>query len=244
MKKLFLIISGLVGIVLVVFFAASLSQRTPQSKSIPSVDALLLHGYWLSQKDSGPVTLSLRGELEVKAAYLLYQHNKTEYVIVPAGPIWGSKYPSLGEFMAQRLMQLGIPSNKIILDPTAMDTYEEVSVGVKNAQQHHFGSLGDLAASQHIPVIKQLFKVQHASADFFSYEDVINTYGSLEDKQAIKMLTASLYSLGFDIYELAVRIVLLIDPHYRLLTNHAYATRTHKGPYGGVPLLPIDKYEL
>ena len=146
--------------------------------------------------------------------------------------------------MTGRLEELGVPKEKIILDPTAMDTYEEITVGLEIAKQHRFQTIGDLAASQHIPVIRQLFKVQNASATYLSYEDVIKIYGSREDKQSVHDLSHSLYSLGFGLYEMAVRAILFVDPRYQLLTQHAKATRNHKGPYGGVPFLPVDKYEL
>lgn len=219
-----------------------LFQSIPQTKSFPHVQALLIHGYWLSQKGNGPVTLSRRSELEVKAAYLLYKNKKADYLFVPAGPIWGNKYPSLGEVMAKRLVTLGVPQDKIILQPTAMDTYEEIEIFLDVAKQNHWETLGDLASYRHDLTIPTLFRNQHAEADFLTFEQVLNSLGTSEDKQVVKSLTHSIYDFGFGLYELSVRAILFADPRYQLLGSHARATRNHKTSYGGIFFIPIDTY--
>ena len=243
-KLLFMVISGLVGIVVITFFAVFLFQKTPQTTHISHTNALLLHGYWLSQKDNGPVSLSLRSEMEVKAAYLLYKNNKTEYLVITAGPIWGNTYPPLGVIMTQRLMQLGVPTSKIILIPTAMDTYEEIHVFLTTARQHHWQSLGDLAAFRHDLTIPQLFATQHASAIYLSVEQVLTQMGDRSDQKMVQNIAHSIYDLGFGLYEFCVRVILFVDPRYQLLGNHARSTRTHKASYGGIFFIPIDKYNL
>lgn len=242
-KKLLIISITLLfffGIGLIIF----LFQTIPQAKTFPRTDALLLHSYWLSQKGNGPVTLSLRSELEVKAAYLLYKKHKVTYLVITDASIWGKNYPTIGKVMQQELIRFGVPPDKIILKETAMDTYEEVTVFLQIARQHHFTSLSDLAAYEHLLVIPQLFKVQENSPLYFSVEQVIHTFGDASDKQTIQELSHSIYTIGFGLYELAVRATLVFDPRYHLLTQHAHATRNHKSPYGSILFFPVDKYEL
>lgn len=243
MKRLLLLCLAAL-IILSSFLAILLFHTIPQTNSFPHTQALLLHGYWLSQKGNGPVTLSLRSELEVKAAYLLYKNRKADYLFVPAGSIWGKNYPSLGQVMADRLAQLGVPKDKIILQPTAMDTYEEVTSFLQAAPKHNWRTLGDLAALEHDLVIPQLFSVQHASATYFTVEQVIIKFSNATDHQTIHDLSSSIYTVGFGLYELAVRGILIVDPRYQLLTQHARATRNHKTTYGGIFFLPIDHYQL
>lgn len=221
---------------------AVLFQTIPQSKTFPHTDAILLHCYWLSQKDNGPVRLSLRSELEARAAFLLYKNHKADYFVITGGPIWGDNYPSIGKVMQQELIRLGVPEKNIILKESAMDTYEEVTVFLQIAKEHHFLTLSDLAAYQHLLIIPQLFTVQRGSAIYFSVEEVLKTFGQTQDKQAIENLSHSLYSIGFGLYELLVKGILVFDPKYQLLTHHARATRNHKAPYGAVLFLPIDTY--
>lgn len=218
---------------------------TPQVKKITHrYDAVVIHGYWLSQKDNGPVGLSFRSMLAVKAAAYLYRNDVTNIFVVPAGPVWGSTYPSIGKVMSSELQKIGVPAKNIIVADSGMDTNQEVAIFLSLAKEHHWQSLGDLAAAQHSSVIQALYQNRQTSVDLLSYEDIIRQYGTPDEKKILASFSHSFYEYDFTLYEQLVKTAMLFDPKYVLLGKIAQESRVKKSSNGGVYFLPTDIFQL
>ncbi len=245
MTKKYVVIASSLLFLIVGFFTYLLLRNYSNQSTIPSSsEALLLHGYWLSQKGDGPLKLSLRSQLEIQAAAVIYKQYPNLYLVINAGPIWGSHYLSLGTVMKKEIIQLGVPEEKIIFQDNAMDTYDEIVSFLSLAKKYNWTQLVDLAASQHDTSIPTLYTNLNAQATYVTAESILRTYGTQSQKNTVNQLTFSQYEVGLSLYEDFVRIALIVDPNYQLLGAHARSTRNRKTPYGGIPFIPVDKYDL
>ena len=102
-------------------------------------DAVLVHGYWLSQgKDKlgrdRPVIPSLRARLGVRAAVLMYQEGLVKNIVLAGGHIWGGDYPSSAELMAKDAVgRYHVPAESVFIGGDAISTDEEVKI-IENKQ--------------------------------------------------------------------------------------------------------------
>lgn len=239
------IVLGLVCIFFVLIISLTIPFANTPTQSVHTLthaDAILVHGYWFSQKENGPIVLSIRSQLAIKAASIVYFQGKTSYIVLDAGPIWGNAYPTLGKEMEKQLEAQGVPQNNIIVRDIAMDTYEEVAEFLQLAKQYHWKALGDIAALQQDISIPTLYKNQNSQATYMTIENIITTQGTGEDKKLLASLWP--YEPGFRLYENIVRVTLFFDPQYQLLGHFAKSIRAKKAPYGSIPFLPIDSYNL
>lgn len=207
-------------------------------------DAVLVHGYWLSQiGDTGQVDLSLRSELAVRAASTLFKSGQVDYIVVTAGPIWGLRYESLGKRMSDELQIYGVPQDKIILQDTAIDTNDEITTFLQIAKQYNWTTLEDLAFTKQDLIIPTLYKNNGTQVSYLSVEKTLLADGVDEDTKAVNSLNQSWYEFNFAIYEDLIKTMMLVDRQYTFLHNQAVSQRIKKSGYG-LPFLPVDKYSL
>lgn len=97
----------------------------------PLFDAVLVHGYWLSQRgESGRLKMSSRSHIAARAAMLLYNKGRgAQNIVLTAGQVWGKEYPSSAKMMADELIRkYKIPAERIIVADTAINTDDEVAI--------------------------------------------------------------------------------------------------------------------
>ncbi|MBI2621444.1 MAG: hypothetical protein HYW63_02235 [Candidatus Levybacteria bacterium] len=126
--------------------------EAPQSR--PRYDALLAHGYWMSEHRTG---LGLRSRLSTRAAAVELNQRETKTVFVNLDRLWGPTEPSEGELIAKELEEhYHIPHEDIVLRQDAWSTGGEVKTFVEEAKQHGWTNLLDVAFSKHHSLISIL----------------------------------------------------------------------------------------
>lgn len=128
--------------------------EAPQSR--PRHDALLVHGYWMSEHRTG---LGLRSRLATRAAAIERNQGEAEKVFVNLDHLWGPTEPSEGKLVAKELEEhYHIPHGDIVLRQDAWSTGGEVGTFVEEARQHGWTNLLDIAFAKHHSLISILGK--------------------------------------------------------------------------------------
>ena len=142
----------------------------------PRYDALLIHGYWMSEPKPGNVRLALRSRLAVRAAVLAYDGGRgARKIVIDLGHLWGTDYPSEGNLMAKKLAdKYSIPHDAIILGENAYSTGGEVKSFLELAKQNGWTSLLDVAFARHHWTIPGVYKQ-------YGHEGISVAYGNIED---------------------------------------------------------------
>ena len=121
--------------------------EAPQSR--PRYDALVVHGYWMSEKGKR-TDLSLRSRLATRAGATEYIQGEAEKVFVNLDRLWGPSEPSEGELVAKGLEgHYHVPHEDIVLRQDAWSTGGEVKTFGEEAQQHGWNNLLDIAFAKH-----------------------------------------------------------------------------------------------
>lgn len=208
-------------------------------------DALLVHGYWLSQKGENPVEISLRSKLAVYATYLLYRNKQVKNIFLPAGHIWGKNFPSIAQLMEEELVKkYDVPKDNIIVSDEGLNTRSEITAFLKIAENKDWKSLGDLSFEAHhltIPIHYQRLKKK---AKFINVEDVIAQEGDSKNQKVLKWLKNSRFEFNFRLYQTLVKVVQFFDPDYKLLGGIADKTRDKKSHNSPLSFMAIDVYDL
>lgn len=178
-------------------------------ESLPKYDAILAHGYWMSEPKKGDVRLSLRSRLSARAAAFAYDHgNGAKKLIVDLGHLWGPNYPSEGSLMAKELELRGVPTEDIIFKESAFSTGGEVKSAIKLARENNWKRILDVGFYEHqrsIPAIYKEFK----GADLAELRSVEKIIGEMDNRHVISLvnkLSKSRYGITYKyIYELLKR---------------------------------------
>lgn len=204
---------------------------------IPSVDVIIVHSYWLSQRKDKIIELSFRGKKIVEAAAYLYKNSSSHpFILITGGKIWGNEYLSLSQLAKKELIEkYNIPQEKIIIKDEAFDTNEEIDVSLQIIKDKKWTTAIDLAWKKHFWTISLLYKVKGFKPNFISVEEIL--------PQQTKQFTHSIYEFNYFLYILLIRLALIFDPEYKLLGKSAKTIRGKKGNFG-LPFLPADKYSL
>lgn len=124
----------------------------------PRHDALLVHGYWMSEHRTG---LGLRSRLATRAVAKELIQGEAGKVFVNLDHLWGSAEPSEGKLVAKELEgHYHIPNEDIVLREDAWSTGGEVKTFVEQARERGWTNIVDIAFSKHhsfIPFITKIF---------------------------------------------------------------------------------------
>lgn len=240
---------------------------TPEAIQAPLFDAVLVHGYWLSQEGEGRVTRSLRSHVQDRAAAVFYHSGfGTKKLVLTAGHIWGPDYPSVAEVQKEELVRkYGVPEDDIVVKTTLVrdgevqevqTTDDEVEAFVQYANENELPILADIAPRVHnssiLPGvganIPDLYKKRKESVVTFPAEGIIlNSDEDPRIKAKIRGLGRSRFEWSFRLYEGVKKLILKLKPDYGVLSKRADAERSKKGDLG-LPFIasrfPIDKYSL
>jgi len=133
----------------------------------PRYDALLVHGYWLTDKtmvingkngivsEKHVTAPSLRTHLATRAAALAWDHGRgAGKIIVDLGKLWGPNHPAEGKIIADSLVKkYHVPREAIILRQESFSTYGEIKTALELAKQNGWTKLLDVAfASHHLTI--------------------------------------------------------------------------------------------
>lgn len=219
-------------------------KSTEQALNIP-FDAILIHGYWMSEPRKDDVRLALRSRLAVRAGVLAYNEGKgAKKIVIDLGHLWGPSYPTEGQLMADELQtKYDIPSEAIVLKEDAYSTGGEVKSFVELARQNGWTKLMDISFAKHHRTISRIYNESNTDADFKSVEEIIEEKDiNPHVKNLVKRLRRSKYELTYAFYETA-KWIFMHRPgfDYNVLEQKNKLARTDKGKEF---ILPIDVYKL
>lgn len=191
-------------------------------------DAILVHGYWLSQKgESETVKLSLRSQLNVEAAAILVK--TTRFLVLTVGHVWGEKYPPVASLMAEELVfKHHLPKNKIITVNQAVNTHEEIEIFLDLAKRHKWKNLASLASYAHFWTIPRIYDNKQISFTPLITEEIIPSSKDQRLINQVNLLQKSRYEFNYRLYQTAVWLALFFDPAYRVLGKLTRQSRNHK----------------
>lgn len=229
---------------------ASIHHEQPMSPDVKKsrYDALLVHGYWLTEK-RGKTALALRSRLATRAAALLYKEGRVGKIFLGAGKLWGDGYQSVGELMRQELETIyGIPHEDIITEDKAYSTGGEVKRFLQHARENGWTNLLDVAFDQHLRTIPDAFRQYKGKASFESVEQIIkDSKPNSHVLNLLDRLANSEFEADFATYEsillLGLKIPILNKTFfsYDRLEVKNRKTRTERGKDTS---LPIDVYRI
>ncbi|MCL4416032.1 MAG: hypothetical protein M1365_04950 [Actinobacteria bacterium] len=207
--------------------------RLQRSKTVSETpDAILTHGYWLSDRKPGSgfgTGLSLRSRLAVRATALGYksyqngfdqEKDKKPKVFLAAGEIWGENEPSVGELMKDELInKFHVPEGNIIVRDEAVGTSGEIDLFLEEAKKQGWTNVVDIAAKRHgwsLPIIwrrslkkvstKEEINVTRKSAEEIIKEKDTNRWA----KKLVDKFSHSKYERRYKFYQAVSIGVLLI----------------------------------
>jgi hypothetical protein len=227
-----------------------MSERAPRGPELigtpeqihPRYDALLVHGYWMSEHRTG---LALRSRLAAKAAALAYNNgNGASKLVVNLGHLWGPNYPTEGSLIAKELEEkYHIPHKVIILREDAYSTGGEVKSFLELARQNGWTNLLDIAFSSHHLTIPELYKEYSGIADFKSIEEILKTDSkSPHIENLLGRLSRSRHGKAYWLYERTKWLAMhRPDFNYDELEQRNKKARTNKGKDF---IVPVDVYKL
>ncbi len=210
----------------------------------PQFDAILVHGYWMSEHRTG---LSLRTRLAVRAGALAYDEGKgASHIVLPLGRMWGPDYESTGNLMADELRTYGVPEQAIIREGNAYSTGGEVKTFLEIARKNGWKNLLDIAFSKHFLTIPEVFKNYSKASDqnvqFRSVERIIEQNDATEISHLVQRLGKSRYEIAYRVYERGKWLLMhRLGFNYETLENRNREKRKDKGREF---IVPVDVYKL
>lgn len=223
-------------------------QKIQETDRVSIYDAILVHGYWMSEPTPGNVKLGLRSRLAARAASFLYEYGfGAEKVVIAGGHFWGPGYPSQGELMANELEgKYGIPKEDIILKDNAYSTGGEIKSIVDLSKENGWNSIADLAFSKHQLTIPKAYEEYGNSAQvkFISVEDVLRQRDEEKVVTLVEKLSTSRHEIALGIYE-GAKWLAMHKPgfSYRDLEEKNKKSRKNKGKDSPLPI-SLDVYKL
>jgi hypothetical protein len=212
-------------------------------------DAVLLHGYWLSQRGcKGRVRLSLRSRLSARAGALLHRAGTTQNLVMTVGHIWGADYPGVAQMMADELRQkYGVPASALYASNVAAHTQSEIGAAIQLAKKHGWQRYADVAPRTHHWTIRALYRKHGLNVRLIAIEDVIRTYDLARFAHLSQRMDASVHGWTYRVYEALKWSLWRATGNYAPFAATADAQRLRKGPVvgGRLRLWPqIDKFDL
>lgn len=232
--------------------------RSPEQEQEPQFDAVLVHGWCLSQNgEEAKVRGGLRAHFSELAAKILIDQKMAGCIVLTCGKIWGPQYPSVAQVMADELVtKYHVSNNHIIINDgdNALTTSEEIDSFLGLARQHGWKRLGDVGFKKHrrwaIPGIfkekgdqveivsdKETSVIQASpkpTVRLMTVEDIIFENIKVDEriKKILRDLTSikSKYEISFLIYELLKQLLLRAKGgRYESLSHTAASQRNSKG---------------
>ena len=145
--------------------------RTPEQIH-PKYDALLVHGYWMSDKtirkhqEDGAISErhitapALRTHFAARAATLAWDEGRgAGKIVLDLGHLWGPDYPTEGKIIADALVnKYHVPREAIILRENAYSTYGEVKTVLELARENGWSKIMDVGFRAHHLTIPGIYK--------------------------------------------------------------------------------------
>ena len=217
--------------------------RSPDKLHTRPFDAILVHGYWLSEVGKNKARLGWRGNLAVRAAALAYDEGRgARNIVLTEGHVWGPDYPSGAELMAKKLQNMyHVPEEAIIVKGDAYSTGGEVEICMELAHEKGWTSLLDIAASKHLWTIPGIFKKMGENVQFRSVEEILREQNDPRMNSILKKLGKSKYEFALMFYEAGIWTAMhLLNLDYKTLENRNKSKRTVKGKDF---IIPTDVYK-
>ncbi len=231
--------------------------KSAESIQAPQFDAILVHGYWMSdktirkhQKDGTTserhiTAPALRTHFAARAAALAWDNGRgAGKIVIDLGHLWGPDYPSEGKVIADTLInKYHIPAEAIILREEAYSTGGEVKSMIELAKQNDWTNVLDVSSRWHEFTIRKLYKNSGLLVEFKSIQEILRN----EDKRIKQKLSG----LGrarplYPLYELG-KLAVMHKPgfNYESLEEVNKKARTEPGQdVKGSPIAIVDVYTL
>lgn len=231
-------------------------EGTPQTERNTRYDALLTHGYWLSN-DNGAHNIdgfrgSLRTRLSTRAAVDLYFTEGPMNLVFTGGKLKGPNYPATSEIAREEAVyKYGVPSEHVITAETGLDTETESLTFESLAREHGWTDVGVLSFAQHNPSVSRFFpKIvlpgQVTTVEHRTVEDVLEKYDDpLVAALAQRLKWSIHYGWGFNLYELAKTLIMNVPGGKDWLYEKNRKARTEKNDsrFNDLVTSAIDVYK-
>ena len=208
----------------------------------PQADAILLHGYWMSEHRTG---LALRSRLAARAVALAYDNgNGAGKIVIDLGHLWGDKYPPEAELMVKELTSYyNVPQDAIISRERAYSTKGEVQTALEIAKQNGWKNIVDVAFKRHHLTIPRLYRHAPLNVDYQSVEEIIKEKDpNPHAKRLVHRLSRSRYEVAYFFYERLKWLKMHMPGfNYDSIEEKNKSSRTEKGREF---IIPIDVYKL
>ena len=225
-------------------------RRQAPERIAPRYDAILVHGYWMTQKGKH-TSAALRSHFAARAAALAY--NKGEgagKIVVDLGHLWGPKYPSEGQVFKDLLVnKYHIPPEKIILRESAYSTFGEVKTLLELAKENNWTKVLDIAFSKHHMTIPGIYKSDelkgvgpaNLQVNLKSVESILER----DDHRIVNVRRkfSNRYAIPYFAYE-AMKWVLMHRPGFKYEPLEEANKKMRMKPTNDFKLWRIDKFKL
>ena len=224
-------------------------RQTPE-RIAPRYDAILVHGYWMTQKGKR-TSAALRSHFAARAAALAYNEGEgAGKIVVDLGHLWGPKYPSEGQVFKDLLVnKYHIPPEKIILRENAYSTFGEVKTLLELAKENNWTRVLDIAFSQHHITIPGIYKSSelkgvgpvNLQVDLKSVESILD-----RDDQRITNIRrkfSNRYALPYFAYE-SLKWLLMHRPGFKYEPLEETNKKMRTKPINDFKFWRIDKFKL
>lgn len=224
-------------------------RQTPEVIS-PSYDAVLVHGYWLTQKGKHTAP-ALRTHFAARAAALAWNEGRgAGKIVIDLGHLWGQNHPSEGKIVEGMLVEkYHVPKEAIITKETAYSTYGEVKTFLELARENNWTRVMDIAFSQHHMTIPGIYKSKelrgvgpaNLEVDCKSIENILqNDDSRIVD---IRRKFTHRYGLPYFAYE-AMKWILMHRPGFRYEPLEEANKKARTKPINDFKFWRIDKFRL
>lgn len=231
--------------------------KSVEQIQIPQFDAILVHGYWMSDKtirkhqENGMVSErhitapALRTHFAARAAALAYDEGKgAKKIVIDLGHLWGHDYPPEGKVVADTLVnKYHVPQEAIILREDAYSTGGEVKTFLELAKENNWTNVLDVADKYHHLTIRKLYKKSNLRVTFKSIQEIL--------KEGDTRVKRKLQGLGrarplYPLYELGKFVVMHKSGfNYETLEEANKKARTEPGQdLKASPIAIVDIYTL
>lgn len=215
------------------------TRRPSELASSPPFDAILVHGFMLSEgNESG---LSLRSILAARAAYLAYDQGRgARHIVLAVGHPWGPDYPSVASRMAKLLEEkYHVPKETIIVRDDASSTYREVEDFLELKREMGWTRLLDISFKKHLWTVPGVFKQFGENVAYSSIEGIIrDRETNPKIRRAMRRLQRSPHEIMYSVYEGGKWIVMHMPSFdYQKLEERNRALNTGKGHPNLIPII-------